>query len=73
MSIVANLYPNGLGSALGTDYTIAEPLYFSGNVYYVDSATGSDTLTGLVESCAGDDRPDCPILETLSARDDAHA
>ncbi|WP_299821636.1 Cu(I)-responsive transcriptional regulator [uncultured Jannaschia sp.] len=32
-----------------------------------------DTLTQLVESCAGDDRPDCPIIESLSARDDAHA
>jgi MerR family copper efflux transcriptional regulator len=24
-----------------------------------------DTLTHLVQECAGDDRPDCPILETL--------
>jgi MerR family copper efflux transcriptional regulator len=24
------------------------------------------TLTHLVEQCAGDDRPDCPILESLS-------
>ncbi len=24
------------------------------------------TLTGLVETCHGDDRPDCPILEDLS-------
>jgi MerR family copper efflux transcriptional regulator len=24
-----------------------------------------DTLTHLVHECAGDDRPDCPILETL--------
>lgn len=24
-----------------------------------------DTLSHLVESCAGDDRPDCPILEDL--------
>jgi len=27
------------------------------------------TLTHLVSACAGDDRPDCPILEDLSARD----
>lgn len=26
-----------------------------------------DTLSTLVESCAGDARPDCPILKTLSA------
>ncbi len=26
-----------------------------------------DTLTHLVETCAGDDRPDCPILADLSA------
>ena len=32
----------------------------------------SDTLTQLVQSCAGDDRPDCPIIETLSAREEAH-
>ena len=25
-----------------------------------------DTLTHLVETCAGDDRPDCPILDDLS-------
>lgn len=24
-----------------------------------------DTLSDLVQSCAGDDRPDCPILKTL--------
>lgn len=26
------------------------------------------TLTHLVNSCAGDDRPDCPIIEALSAK-----
>ena len=26
-----------------------------------------DTLVDLVQSCAGDDRPDCPILQTLEA------
>ena len=26
-----------------------------------------DTLSDLVRSCAGDDRPDCPILKTLAA------
>lgn len=26
-----------------------------------------DTLAGLVRSCAGDDRPDCPILDDLAA------
>lgn len=30
-----------------------------------------DTLFTLVESCHGDDRPDCPILEGLSAALDA--
>ncbi|MEM0947013.1 MAG: Cu(I)-responsive transcriptional regulator [Pseudomonadota bacterium] len=28
-----------------------------------------DTLRTLVHSCAGDDRPDCPILATLAASD----
>lgn len=27
-----------------------------------------DTLTHLVHACHGDDRPDCPILQDLSAR-----
>ncbi|MCL3881535.1 Cu(I)-responsive transcriptional regulator [Marivita sp. GX14005] len=27
-----------------------------------------DTLSELVQSCAGDDRPDCPILKDLAAR-----
>lgn len=27
----------------------------------------ADTLTGLSEGCAGDDRPDCPILTDLAA------
>ncbi|WP_095590859.1 Cu(I)-responsive transcriptional regulator [Actibacterium ureilyticum] len=27
------------------------------------------TLTGLVKSCAGDSRPDCPILESLANPD----
>jgi MerR family transcriptional regulator, copper efflux regulator len=27
------------------------------------------TLCDLVERCQGDDRPDCPILETLAGRD----
>lgn len=27
------------------------------------------TLTHLVETCAGDDKPDCPILADLSGRD----
>ncbi|MEL6887778.1 MAG: Cu(I)-responsive transcriptional regulator [Pseudomonadota bacterium] len=28
-----------------------------------------DTLSHLVVTCAGDDRPDCPILNTLSSSD----
>ncbi|WP_323763235.1 Cu(I)-responsive transcriptional regulator [Marinovum sp.] len=31
------------------------------------------TLSHLVDCCAGDDRPDCPILEQLSAEEDAPA
>ena len=31
------------------------------------------TLTGLVETCHGDDRPDCPILDDLSAGPDVVA
>lgn len=27
-----------------------------------------DTLSSLVESCRGDDRPDCPILDDLAGR-----
>ena len=29
-----------------------------------------DTLSHLVTCCAGDDRPDCPILESLAGQDD---
>jgi Cu(I)-responsive transcriptional regulator len=31
------------------------------------------TLTHLVGACAGDERPDCPIIETLSGQDDARS
>lgn len=31
------------------------------------------TLTRLIDQCHGDDRPDCPILETLSTGQDRHA
>jgi MerR family copper efflux transcriptional regulator len=31
----------------------------------VDLQAIRDTLTHLVQECAGDDRPDCPILQTL--------
>lgn len=30
-----------------------------------------ETLSHLVDCCAGDDRPDCPILQQLSAEEDA--
>lgn len=30
------------------------------------------TLTRLIEQCHGDDRPDCPIIETLSTGHDCH-
>ena len=33
-----------------------------------DLRTLRDTLTHLVHTCAGDDRPDCPILDDLSGR-----
>jgi len=29
-----------------------------------------DTLSTLVKSCAGDDRPDCPILKGLSSKEE---
>jgi Cu(I)-responsive transcriptional regulator len=29
------------------------------------------TLAHLIEHCAGDDRPDCPIIDDLSGRDEA--
>ncbi|MBN3754716.1 Cu(I)-responsive transcriptional regulator [Paraburkholderia sp. Tr-20389] len=32
-----------------------------------------DTLTHLAEHCHGDDRPDCPIIESLAAADSAIA
>ncbi|WP_417523699.1 Cu(I)-responsive transcriptional regulator [Marinovum sp.] len=32
-----------------------------------------ETLSDLVKTCAGDDRPDCPILAQLSAEDEAPA
>lgn len=31
-----------------------------------------DTLTELVQSCAGDDRPDCPILQGLATQKPDH-
>jgi MerR family copper efflux transcriptional regulator len=31
----------------------------------VDLQAIQETLTHLVKECAGDDRPDCPILNTL--------
>jgi len=31
-----------------------------------------DTLSTLVKSCAGDDRPDCPILKGLSSKQEGH-
>ncbi|MBS9718361.1 Cu(I)-responsive transcriptional regulator [Pseudohalocynthiibacter aestuariivivens] len=31
-----------------------------------------DTLSTLVKSCAGDDRPDCPILKGLSSKEEIH-
>lgn len=30
----------------------------------------ADTLQTLIDCCAGDDRPDCPILDELEQRDD---
>lgn len=33
----------------------------------------ADTLEDLAQSCAGNDRPDCPILHRLQTRDDAAA
>ena len=30
-----------------------------------------ESLTHLVNACAGDDRPDCPIIESLSAKEEA--
>lgn len=32
-----------------------------------------ETLTHLVGACAGDDRPDCPIIERLSAKERTRA
>ena len=34
-----------------------------------DLAAMRDTLRHLVQTCAGDDRPDCPILNSLSSSD----
>ncbi|MEM8653422.1 MAG: Cu(I)-responsive transcriptional regulator [Pseudomonadota bacterium] len=34
-----------------------------------DLSAMRDTLSHLVQTCAGDDRPDCPILNTLSSSD----
>ncbi|WP_299648516.1 Cu(I)-responsive transcriptional regulator [uncultured Tateyamaria sp.] len=35
----------------------------------VDLSAMRDTLGNLVKTCAGDDRPDCPILKSLSSSD----
>ena len=38
-------------------------------VRYEDLVTDTRaTLAGLVHACAGDDRPDCPILADLAAK-----
>ncbi len=34
----------------------------------VDLREMSDTLSNLIDSCAGDHRPDCPILESLGTK-----
>lgn len=43
--------PNGIGGTLGDSLVVNEPLYMSGDVWYVDSETGSDAA-----SPAGKDR-----------------
>jgi len=41
------LYPNGTGQSLGDTLATCEPIYTSGDIWYVDSATGSDSYSGL--------------------------
>jgi hypothetical protein len=42
---MANIYPNGIGGTTGDELTLASPLYMSGAVWYVDSATGTDAAS----------------------------
>lgn len=42
---MANVYPNGIGGDTGAALALAEPLYVSGAVWYVQSTTGTDAAT----------------------------
>lgn len=42
---MANIYPNGIGGTLGDALATCRPLYFTGVVWYVDSATGFDAVS----------------------------
>ncbi len=39
------LYPNGIGASTGDSLVLSKPLLTSGNVWYVDSATGTDAVS----------------------------
>lgn len=39
------VYSNGIGGTTGDDLTLASPLITSGNIWYVDSATGTDAAS----------------------------
>lgn len=40
-----NTYPNGIGASLGPQVALNKPFFCSGNVWYVDSQTGTDAAS----------------------------
>lgn len=43
---MSTFWPNGVGGSLGDPFVLEKPLQVSGNIYYLDSVTGSDSFTG---------------------------
>lgn len=61
------IYPNGVGGTTGASLATASPLYASGTVWYVSSATGTDAV-----SPAGQDRVK-PLATLAQAHTNASA
>ena len=42
---MGNFLPNGIGETVGDDLSTSEPIYMSGNVWFVQSTTGTDAAS----------------------------
>jgi hypothetical protein len=42
---VSNFWPNGIGETVGDDLAASTPFYTTGNIWYVQSTTGSDAVS----------------------------